>query len=66
MRPNVIVIASILVSLAVNIVLDAYTDVPMLLRWAVAVGLGLVATFALTKWSKRRQKRNTDDSLDRL
>lgn len=66
MRPNLVVIASILVSLAVNIALDAYTDVPMLLRWAVAVGLGLVATFALSKWSNRRQKRNTDESLDRL
>ena len=64
MRPNLIVIASIVVTLAANIALDVYTDIPMLIRWAVAVGLGLVVTFALSKLSKLRQERNANDTLD--
>lgn len=65
MRTNMIVIVSIVVVLAVNIALDVYTDIPMLIRWAISIGLGLVATFVLSKWSQRRQKRNADDALDR-
>lgn len=64
MRPNLIVIASIVLTLAANIALDMYTDIPMLIRWTVAVVLGLVVTFALSKLSKRRQERNTNDTLD--
>ena len=64
MRPNLIVIASIVLTLAANIALDIYTDIPMLIRWTIAVVLGLVATFALSKLSKRRQERNTNDTLD--
>lgn len=65
MRPNLIVIASIVVVLATNIALDIYTDIPMLIRWTVAVGLGLAVTLALTKLFERRQKRNTNTALDR-
>lgn len=65
MRPNLIVIASIVFVLAVNMALDNYTDIPMLIRWALSVGLGLVVTLALTKFSERRQKRNTNNALDR-
>lgn len=65
MRPNLIVIASIVFVLAVNIALDNYTDIPMLIRWALSVGLGLVVTLALTKFSERQQKRNTNNALDR-
>lgn len=65
MRPNLIVIASIVVILAANIALDVSTDVPMLIRWTVAVGLGLVVTFVLTKLSKRRQELKTSGASDR-
>lgn len=64
MRPNLIVIANIVLTIAANIALDIYTDIPMLIRWTVAVVLGLVVTFALSKLSKRRQERNTSDTLD--
>ncbi|GAA5226978.1 hypothetical protein ACX80R_15240 [Paeniglutamicibacter antarcticus] len=65
MRPNLIVIASIVFVLAVNIALDKYTDIPMLIRWTLSVGLGLVVTHALTKLSERRQKQKTNNALDR-
>jgi hypothetical protein len=65
MRPNLIVIASIVATLVANVALDIFTDIPMLFRWTVAVGLGLVATFVLTKLSKRRQERNTNEASDR-
>ncbi|GAA4365391.1 hypothetical protein [Paeniglutamicibacter cryotolerans] len=65
MRPNLIVIASIVFVLAVNIALDKYTDIPMLIRWTLSAGLGLVVTLALTKFSERRQKLNTNNALDR-
>lgn len=65
MRQNLIVTTSIVVTLAANIALDVYTDIPMLIRWTVAVGFGLVVTFALSKLSKFRHKRNTNDALVR-
>ncbi|PQZ93690.1 hypothetical protein CQ018_08510 [Arthrobacter sp. MYb227] len=65
MRTNLIVILSTVVALAANIALDIYTDLPMLIRWTIAVGLGLLATNALSKWSKLRQKRNNNEELDR-
>ena len=64
MRPNPIVILSIVVTLAANIALDTFTDVHMLMRWTVSVGLGLLVTLALSKWSHRRQKRHDNDALD--
>ncbi|MGB9035952.1 MAG: hypothetical protein WCC45_15690 [Paeniglutamicibacter sp.] len=65
MRPNPIVILSIVVTLAANIALDTFTDVPMLIRWTLSVGLGLLATLALSKWSQRRKSRRNNDALDR-
>ncbi len=65
MRPNLIVIANIVFVLAVNIALDKYTDIPMLIRWTLSVGLGLVVTLALTKLSERRQKQKNNNALDR-
>lgn len=65
MRPNLIVIASMVVILATNIALDVSTDIPMLIRWTVAVVLGLVVSFTLTKLSKRRQQTLTNGTSGR-
>lgn len=56
-------ILSALTALATNIVLDIYTDVPMLLRWAVAIICSLLVTFVLIKWAERRQKRKSNDAV---
>ncbi len=58
----------ILIGLAVffvNIALEVYTDMPMLIRWAVVIGFGLLVTFALVKLAQRRQKRSTHEAADR-
>lgn len=65
MRTNLIVILSTIVALAANVALDMYTDLPMLNRWTIAVGLGLLTTSALSKLFKQRQKRNNNEELDR-
>jgi hypothetical protein len=38
-----------------NVVLDTYTDVPMLLRWTIAIGVGLLITICLSHWFKKRR-----------
>ncbi|MBO0595203.1 hypothetical protein I2485_09695 [Nesterenkonia sp. E16_7] len=41
-------------ALAVNIVIDLSTDMPMLLRWAVAIGVAMVVTVVLSRWTAAR------------
>lgn len=58
----------ILIGLAVfsvSIALEVYTDMPMLIRWAVVIGFGLLVTLALVKLAQRRQKRSTHEAVDR-
>ncbi|MDJ0322018.1 hypothetical protein [Pseudarthrobacter sp. PS3-L1] len=58
MRHYLIVILSVLAVLAANVVLDVYTDVPMLIRWAFSIGIGLLITAVLSRISQHRQARN--------
>jgi len=57
MRPYMIVACSAVVAIIVNIVLDLNTDLHMLLRWVIAVGLAMVVTLALSKWTGIRRQR---------
>ena len=58
MRQYVVVACSAVVALAVNIVMDLYTDVPMLVRWAVAIAIAMVVTWLLLRWSMARARRD--------
>ncbi|ALE04776.1 hypothetical protein AL755_03555 (plasmid) [Arthrobacter sp. ERGS1:01] len=66
MRNHLIVITSILATLAANVALDVYTGVPMLIRWAFSLGFGLLITLILSNLSKRRDARINHDALDGL
>lgn len=55
MKPFPTVIVSVLVAFATNIVIDVYTDIPLLLRWVIAIGAGLLVTICLDHWIKRRR-----------
>lgn len=56
MRTYPSVIISALVALAMNIGLDAYTEFPMLLRWVLAIGAGLLVSVVLNSWPKNRPR----------
>ena len=64
MKQYLIVFLAALVVLGVNIGLGTNPDVPMLLRWIVALGVGLLVTFVLSKWSQRYQKRSNRDASE--
>ncbi|EXF24577.1 hypothetical protein BG28_05955 [Nesterenkonia sp. AN1] len=57
MRQYVVVACSAAVALAVNIAMDLSTDVPMLLRWAVVIGIAMVVTVLLSRWTAERTQR---------
>ena len=56
MRTYMIVIPSVIVAFAANVALDILTDIPMLLRWVLAIAAGLVVTHALSAIANRRQR----------
>ncbi|MGJ9374320.1 hypothetical protein [Nesterenkonia sp. CF4.4] len=58
MRQYVVVICSALVALAVNILMDLYTDVPMLVRWGVAIAIAMVVTVLLARKTAARARRD--------
>ena len=64
MRHHLIVILSVFTVVSANIALDAYTVVPMPVRWSIAVGFGLLVTLILSNLSNRWQARNSHDSRD--
>ena len=49
MRTLSTVVVSAVAALAMNIALDTYTDLPMLLRWGIAVVAGLLVTISLSR-----------------
>ncbi|MBG6181833.1 hypothetical protein [Arthrobacter sp. CAN_A1] len=60
MRPMsqyLIVLVSVLSTFAANIVLDVFTELPMLGRWTVAILFGLLVTTVIIKWSERRRRQ---------
>jgi len=62
MRPYTIVACSAVVAITVNVLLDLNTDLHMLVRWVIAVGIAMVVTLALSKWtgiSSRRELGRT-------
>lgn len=58
MRQTLVVACSAVVALAVNILMDLYTDVPMLVRWAVAIAIAMVVTVLLARWTAARAQRD--------
>ncbi|MDJ0319889.1 hypothetical protein [Pseudarthrobacter sp. PS3-L1] len=66
MRHYLIVIMSVLAVLAANVVLDVCTDVPMLIRWAFSIGVGLFVTAVLNRFSQRRHARNRPNEVSGL
>lgn len=65
MRDSLIVIPGLLAAFAMNRMLDVYTDVPRLLRWAVAILVSLFVTFVVVRWGQRLKERNGGEALDR-
>lgn len=61
MRTYMIVIPSIIVAFAANAALDILTDIPMLLRWALAIAASLVVTYVLSTIANRRQRSINSD-----
>ncbi|MFK0085401.1 hypothetical protein [Glutamicibacter sp. NPDC090743] len=61
MRTYMIVIPSVIVAFAANVALDILTDIPMLLRWVVAIAAGLVVTHVLSTIANRRQRSINSD-----
>jgi len=57
MRPYMIVACSAVVAITVNVLLDLNTDLHMLVRWVIAVGIAMVVTLALSKWTGIRSQR---------
>lgn len=65
MRDYLIGIPGLLAAFAMNTVLDVYTDVPMLVRWAVAILVSLLVTFVVVRWGQRLKERDGGEALDR-
>lgn len=61
MRTYMIVIPSVIVAFAANVALDILTDIPMLLRWVLAIAAGLVVTHVLSTIANRRQRSINSD-----
>lgn len=61
MRTYMIVIPSIIVAFAANAALDILTDIPMLLRWVLAIAASLVVTLVLSTIANRRQRSINSD-----
>ena len=61
MRTYMIVIPSVIVAFAANAALDILTDIPMLLRWVLAIAAGLVVTHVLSTIANRRQRSINSD-----
>ena len=61
MRTYMIVIPSVIVAFAANVALDMLTDIPMLLRWVLAIAAGLVVTHVLSTIANRRQRSINSD-----
>ncbi|OUZ07759.1 hypothetical protein BHE97_15335 [Aeromicrobium sp. PE09-221] len=55
-RTLLVVVASVLTAFAVNLVLDATTEFPMLLRWVVAI----LASVLVTKVATARSAGSRD------
>ena len=65
MRDSLIGIPGLLAAFAMNAMLDVYTDVPMLVRWAVAILVSLFVTFIVVRWGQRVKERDGGEALDR-
>lgn len=66
MRPvsqYLIVIVSVLSTLAANIALDVFTDLSRLSRGLISVLFGLLVTFVIIKWSERRRRQKNAAAL---
>ncbi|WP_218219673.1 hypothetical protein [Nesterenkonia sp. Act20] len=63
MRESLTVVTSVLVALTVNILLDVNTEMPMLLRWLVAVALSLLVTWDISRLTADRTRRGPSDSV---
>ncbi|WP_121866060.1 hypothetical protein ACR9WD_01945 [Glutamicibacter sp. PAEs-4] len=61
MRTYMIVVPSVIVAFAANVALDILTDIPMLLRWVLAIAAGLVVTHVLSTIANRRQRSINSD-----
>lgn len=57
MRPYMIVACSAVVAITVYVLLDLNTDLHMLVRWVIAVGIAMVVTLPLSKWTGIRSQR---------
>ncbi|MBE1513278.1 hypothetical protein [Nesterenkonia halotolerans] len=63
MRQYLTVVISVIVALAVNVLLDVNTEMPMLLRWLIAVALSMLVTWGLARWTADRARRGSSDSV---
>lgn len=61
MRTYMIVVPSVIVAFAANVALDILTDIPMLLRWVLAIAAGLVVTHVVSTIANRRQRSINSD-----
>lgn len=61
MRTYMIVISGVIAAFAANAALDILTDIPMLLRWALAIAASLVVTLVFSTIANRRQRSINSD-----